>query len=932
MPDGTVRRSTHRRSPHALYRRGVEQLESRVLFATTVFSDGFEGNFLTGWTNRTGSGANSVTRWGVNTVRAAAGNRSAFASAVQGGVSAAQGYQNNQHNTLVRENLSLSDYRFATLSFDYFLNSESGYDTFSVAVTEGASGNRRTTLFSESGNFAPAGWRTKTLDLGTLAGKRDLDLEFRFESDSSVTQEAGGVWIDEVKVVGNAAPPAGTISGKLYDDANNNQARDAGETPLANWRVYLDQNRNGSRDSGEASKLTDSGGNYSFTGLAPGTYYVAEEIPTGFVQTSPGAAGVSSGSSFKIDVVFPDNSLTAAQRAAFADAAARWSQIIVGDIPEVSDNGMVIDDIRISATAPSIDGRGGILGQAAPSGFRSGSNLPFKGFMEFDAQDLAQLETDGQLARVILHEMAHVLGFGTIWGIKGLLSGGGSDNPRYTGPGATAQYNSIFAASDGSTPVEGGGNGGTNDSHWRESVFGNELMTGYLNGGANPISRVTVGAMADLGYAVSYSAADAYTRPALLGSLAAAPASFVLAGPFAMPPRDVEFYGEMTEDPVAITASNTASAAVAAAAGDPTLLGFAHTVFIDAGATQAGIDFGNRRANTPPAVGSVSDSPDNITAGTNVTLTASGVSDPGGSVSKVSFYRESNGASGLQTGAGGDTLVGADTSSSGGFQTTFSTAGLAPAAYTYYAQATDNAGATSAAVSCTNTVKPSSSTPSTGGGTIAGTVFNDINGNGTKDAGEPGISGVRVYVDADKDGSFDSSERNVITGSNGAYSFTGLAPATYNVRQIDPSGYTRTTSSPVVPLAANAATSNRNFGNFKNASIAGRVFDDRDRDGVQDSGENGLANVRVYDDKNGNGRYDSGERNATTNLAGDYTLASLNAGVRTVRIVLPSGRSLTTPSAGYHRLTPTSGQSITGKRFGTRTGTAVRLVLDHELT
>ena len=54
---------------------------------------------------------------------------------------------------------------------------------------------------------------------------------------------------------------------------------------------------------------------------------------------------------------------------------------------------------------------------------------------------------------------------------------------------------------------------GTFNSHWRESVFGSELMTGYLNSGAaNPLSRLTIGAMEDLGYTVNYSVAQTYVR------------------------------------------------------------------------------------------------------------------------------------------------------------------------------------------------------------------------------------------------------------------------------------------------------------------------------------------------------------------------------------------------------------------------------------
>jgi len=51
---------------------------------------------------------------------------------------------------------------------------------------------------------------------------------------------------------------------------------------------------------------------------------------------------------------------------------------------------------------------------------------------------------------------------------------------------------------------------GTRNSHWRESVFDTELMTGFLNFGANPLSVVTTASMGDLGYLVHYAASDTY--------------------------------------------------------------------------------------------------------------------------------------------------------------------------------------------------------------------------------------------------------------------------------------------------------------------------------------------------------------------------------------------------------------------------------------
>jgi hypothetical protein len=47
--------------------------------------------------------------------------------------------------------------------------------------------------------------------------------------------------------------------------------------------------------------------------------------------------------------------------------------------------------------------------------------------------------------------------------------------------------------------------------HWDEVCFDNEIMTSVLDDGANPLSRVTIGSLEDLGYTVDYSAADSYT-------------------------------------------------------------------------------------------------------------------------------------------------------------------------------------------------------------------------------------------------------------------------------------------------------------------------------------------------------------------------------------------------------------------------------------
>lgn len=228
---------------------------------------------------------------------------------------------------------------------------------------------------------------------------------------------------------------------------------------------------------------------------------------------------------FFISIVFPDTSISGSQQLAFRAAANRWSQIITADLPDVTINGRTIDDLEITATGPYIDGPSGILGQAGPRATRtSGSQLPYSGIMEFDSADLATMESNGTLQNVILHEMGHVLGIGTLWARKGLLDVTDATNPLYVGANALREYLTLAGSTTATgVPVENTGGSGTAGSHWRESVFDTELMTGYAEpaGVGMPISRITVGSLQDLGYTVSYAAADPYVLPSAIRGWAA---------------------------------------------------------------------------------------------------------------------------------------------------------------------------------------------------------------------------------------------------------------------------------------------------------------------------------------------------------------------------------------------------------------------------
>ncbi|MBR1279238.1 SdrD B-like domain-containing protein [Bradyrhizobium sp. AUGA SZCCT0283] len=78
-------------------------------------------------------------------------------------------------------------------------------------------------------------------------------------------------------------------------------------------------------------------------------------------------------------------------------------------------------------------------------------------------------------------------------------------------------------------------------------------------------------------------------------------------------------------------------------------------------------------------------------------------------------------------------------------------------------------------------------------GTLRGTKFNDIDSDGIKDAGEGGVAGVTIFIDANKNGVLDAGERSTVTDANGNYTFNGVPLGTWQLDEVTPAGQTQTT-------------------------------------------------------------------------------------------------------------------------------------------
>lgn len=255
------------------------------------------------------------------------------------------------------------------------------------------------------------------------------------------------------------------------------------------------------------------------------------------------------GGAYDVQLRFLTGGISAAQMTAFRNAAARWQRIITRDLPAGSLSAPAgscgsnspavnerIDDLVILVTVEPIDGPYGVLGTASPCYVRGSSELPLLGRMRFDVADLIRLEQVGRVEELILHEMGHVLGFGTLWNPLRLLAnpstslGSGIDT-HFLGSRARSAFDAIGGVaylSGNKVPVQNNGVSGSADSHWRESVMGNELMTPTMNAGTNPLSLVSIRSLEDLGYTVSTSAAEGFavsfnlveTPPAASGDVA----------------------------------------------------------------------------------------------------------------------------------------------------------------------------------------------------------------------------------------------------------------------------------------------------------------------------------------------------------------------------------------------------------------------------
>lgn len=167
--------------------------------------------------------------------------------------------------------------------------------------------------------------------------------------------------------------------------------------------------------------------------MCSGTLISSPTPPPAKPSVAPTVSPTFSKPNYHIDFVF-DKAVTSQQRLIFEAARVRLESVVVHGPPGsihlpkgsyvcpgvswtevVAKKGLTFDDMLIFVRIAPIDGPNQILGSSGPCRFSFGPQFPRTGLMQFDSADVSIMMEDDSFFLVVLHEMLHVLGFGTEW-------------------------------------------------------------------------------------------------------------------------------------------------------------------------------------------------------------------------------------------------------------------------------------------------------------------------------------------------------------------------------------------------------------------------------------------------------------------------------------------------------------------------------------
>jgi len=301
---------------------------------------------------------------------------------------------------------------------------------------------------------------------------------------------------------------------RLIQDVNQNGAIDAGEVLAWQWERGT---------VSESIRRFLTAGNYYAQVMSYGGQTANYSLTTNFTP----AVSDDQKFEFKLDLTQGLTGLTDVARAAIGEAAKFWENAITSRSAITRSNQLAVTITGKSLVYSNGNADTGTLALSGPQFALDGPNLIISsGASTLNARRFAEFNANPTYLRdIMIHEFAHVLGFGTLWepvqfmdSTRQIFNFGKNlinrTNATYNANTyAGWAYGELMGSStQAAVPIEAGA-----FSHWDETRFDPELMTPYAEnpGIATPLSQMTLASLRDLGWNLNFGVAQAYSLPSV---------------------------------------------------------------------------------------------------------------------------------------------------------------------------------------------------------------------------------------------------------------------------------------------------------------------------------------------------------------------------------------------------------------------------------